>query len=42
MIRFLKPSSLLAFAKGLIYAHRCHTTRSMRASHFGVGAQKKI
>ena len=42
MVRFLKPSSALAFTKGLLNGRRCHTTRALRAHHFGSGAQEKI
>ena len=42
MNRFLKPSSVLAFAKGLINGSRCHTTRSVRGAHFGRDAYSRV
>ena len=42
MKKFLKATSVLAFAKELVNGNRCHTTRSLRQKHVGERAYKKI
>lgn len=42
MSKFLKASSVLAYAKELVNGNRCHTTRALRQAHFGETAQHKV
>ena len=42
MSKFLKASSVLAYAKELVNGSRCHTTRALRQDHFGEKAQQKV
>lgn len=39
---FMKATSTLAYVKELLHGCRLHSTRDLRASHFGERAQWKV